>query len=244
MPTEMLFRDESYLTAAEATVTARTERGIILDRSIFYPTGGGQPGDSGEIELPDGSRIAVTEAVYAGDKWTVELLLAEGAGAPPAGTKIVQHIDWPRRYRFMRMHTAMHLLSKVLPYAVTGGQIGADEGRLDFDIPDAGLEKDEITRQLNDLIAGNHDVTAGQMTDAELLANPGIVKTMSVKPPTGSGTVRLINIGNGLDLQPCGGTHVANTSEIGEMIVTRIEKKGKINRRVRIRFADEVSPGN
>ena len=237
MTTELLFRADAYLRETDATVLAINERGgIILDRTVFYATGGGQPGDVGEMSLADGTTIRIATAVYGEDKSQIVHVPAEGSRLPKPGENITLRLDWSVRYPRMRIHTALHLLTTVLPYPVTGGSIGDGEGRLDFDIPDAGIEKDAITSELMSRINQNADVTEQWITDAELEANPGLVKTMSVKPPMGSGRVRLVNIA-GLDLQPCGGTHVRNTSEIGAITVTAIEKKGKMNRRVRISFA-------
>lgn len=239
MPTEFLFRDDAYLTEVAAVVTGLTEKdgavGVALDRTVFYPTGGGQPGDSG-ILLFAGQEVPVVTAVYGETKQDIVHVLAPGAAAPALGSKVTARIDWAVRHKRMRMHTGLHLLSVVLPYPVTGGSVGTDEGRLDFDIPEAGLDRDDITARLNALIGKDAAVTERWITDAELEANPGLVKTMSVKPPMGSGKVRLVDI-EGLDLQPCGGTHVRRTSEIGPMVVSAIEKKGKQNRRVRVVFA-------
>lgn len=237
--TEPLFRDDAYLRTCDATVTQVNERGgIVLDRTIFYATGGGQPGDSGHLELEDGSRVEIATAVYGEDRKEIVHVPAEGQTLPQAGAKVVVHLDWTRRYRLMRVHTALHLLSVALPFPVTGGQIGEGEGRLDFDIPEATLDKDEIAAKVNEIAAGDHPVTMEWISDEELEANPGLVKTMSVKPPMGSGRVRLVRIGEDIDLQPCGGTHVSRTSEIGQLAVTKIEKKGRQNRRVRIRLED------
>lgn len=239
MPTLFLFRDDAYLVECEATVTEVTEKdgnvAVGLDRTVFYPTGGGQPGDAGLIRA-GGADLPVATAVYGATKSDILHVLAPGATPPAVGSTVLARIDWPTRHRRMRMHTGLHLLSVVLPYPVTGGSIGADESRLDFDIPEAGLDKDAITAKLNELIATDAAVTERWITDAELEANPGLVKTMSVKPPMGSGRVRLVEIA-GLDLQPCGGTHVRRTGEIGPMAVSAIEKKGKQNRRVRVVFA-------
>jgi misacylated tRNA(Ala) deacylase len=239
MPTECLFRDDSYLKQCDARVLAITERGgIVLDRTVFYATSGGQPGDSGTLTTTDGGKIPVATAVYAdAAKSEIAHVLADGASpALKVGDAVTAAVDWDQRYARMRMHTALHLLSAVLPYAVTGGSVGASESRLDFDIPEAGLDKDAITAKVNEMIAANATVTSRWITDAELEANPGLVKTMSVKPPMGTGRVRLIEIA-GLDLQPCGCTHVRATGEIGAVRVTQIEKKGKQNRRVRLAFA-------
>lgn len=239
MPTEFLFRDDAYLTETEATVTGLTDKdgvaGVILDRTVFYATGGGQPGDNGVL-VTDGGELSVAVAVYGETKQDIVHVLAPGATPPAIGAKVVARIDWPIRYKRMRMHTGLHLLSVVLPYPVTGGSVGTDEARLDFDIPEAGLDRDEVTAQLNALIEKDAAVSERWISDAELEANPGLVKTMSVKPPMGSGKVRLVEIA-GLDLQPCGGTHVRRTSEIGRLAISAIEKKGKQNRRVRVVFA-------
>eukprot|EP00903_Cladosiphon_okamuranus_P001541 g1539.t1 len=237
--TTPLFRDDAYLRSCEAEVVRVNERrGIVLDRTVFYATGGGQPGDSGAIELEDGSRIEIATTVYDDDKSSVVHVPSEGQKAPEVGSPITAHIDWPRRYRLMRMHTALHLLSVALPFPVTGGQIGDGEGRLDFDMGEETVDKEALLKHLNELADGDHDVSTEWITDAELDANPDLVKTMSVKPPRGSGRVRLVRIGGDVDLQPCGGTHVSKTSEIGLLELGKIEKKGKQNRRVRIRLTD------
>jgi len=237
MATECLFRDDSYLKDCEARIVALTDQGgIVLNRTIFYATSGGQPGDTGSLTA-GGVRIPIEMAVYT-DAAKTEIAHVPAAGSPSlnVGDKVTANIDWDRRYARMRMHTALHLLSAALPYAVTGGSVGDSESRLDFDIPEAGLDKDAITAKVAEMIASNALVTSRWITDAELEANPGLVKTMSVKPPMGTGQVRLIEIA-GLDLQPCGGTHVRATGEIGAVRVTQIEKKGKQNRRVRLAFA-------
>ena len=238
MPTECLFRDDAYLKSCDARVVALTEQGgVILDRTVFYATSGGQPGDTGAIVASDGARIPVSTAIYTdAAKSEIAHVLAPGSAPPKIGDAVTAEIDWDKRYARMRMHTALHLLSAVLPYAVTGGSVGDVESRLDFDIPEAGLDKDAITAKVAEMIATNSAVSSRWITDAELEANPGLVKTMSVKPPMGTGRVRLIEIA-GLDLQPCGGTHVRTTGEIGAVRVTQIEKKGKQNRRVRLAFA-------
>jgi misacylated tRNA(Ala) deacylase len=235
MATELLFRDDTYLDRAEARVLRINERGgIIVDRTVFYATGGGQPGDIGTLTREDGSALAVATAVWDdAAKTEIAHVAAEGAALPHAGEMVGLALHWPTRYARMRVHTALHLLSVALPFPVTGGAIGDGEGRLDFDIPDAGLDKDAITDALRSMVEKDAAVTERWITDEELDANPGLVKTMSVKPPRGSGRVRLIEI-EGLDLQPCGGTHVRRTGEIGAVSVSQIEKKGRQNRRVRI----------
>jgi misacylated tRNA(Ala) deacylase len=236
--TTLLFRDDAYAQSCEATVLGVTpEGGVIVDRTVFYAQGGGQPGDVGIISAEGGSAVPVTNTVYGGDRTQVAHLIGtEEAAAFRIGQTVRLQLDWPRRFRRMRTHTALHLLSVVLPYPVTGGSIGEGEGRLDFDIQDAGLDKAELTDRLNALIAQDAAVTDRWISDDELDANPGLVKTMSVQPPRGSGRVRLVEIA-GIDLQPCGGTHVRRTGEIGTARITDIEKKGKQNRRVRIALA-------
>jgi len=238
MPTECLFRDDSYLQNCDARVLALTEQGgIVLDRTVFYATSGGQPGDTGMLTTADGVRIPIETAVYTdAAKSEIAHVPAAGSAAPKVGDILTVTIDWDKRYARMRMHTALHLLSAVLPYAVTGGSVGDVESRLDFDIPEAGLDKDAISAKISEMVATNAAVSSRWISDAELEANPGLVKTMSVKPPMGTGRVRLIEIA-GLDLQPCGGTHVRVTGEIGAVRITQIEKKGKQNRRVRLAFA-------
>jgi misacylated tRNA(Ala) deacylase len=238
MPTELIFREDAYLDRVAATVLRVNERGgVVLDRTVFYATGGGQPGDVGTLTREDGSILPIATAVWDdAAKTEIAHVAPEGAALPAPGEQVGAAINWPIRHARMRIHTALHLLSVALPYPVTGGSIGDGEGRLDFDIPDAGLDKDAITARLAEMVARNAAVTERWISDAELDANPSLVKTMSVKPPRGSGRVRLIEI-EGLDLQPCGGTHVRRTGEIGAVTVTGIEKKGKQNRRVRIALA-------
>jgi misacylated tRNA(Ala) deacylase len=235
MATECLFRDDSYLKDCEARVVATGDDGIVLDRTVFYANSGGQPGDIGILVGEGGTEIPVANTVYL-DQMKTEIAHVPGAGTKLSiGEPVTARIDWDKRYARMRMHTALHLLSAALPYAVTGGSVGDIEGRLDFDIPEAGLDKEAITAKLAEMIAADAPVTSRWITDEELAANPGLVKTMSVKPPMGTGRVRLIEIA-GFDLQPCGGTHVRTTGEIGQVAVTQIEKKGKQNRRVRLAF--------
>ncbi len=242
MSTDCLFRENSYLRDCDATVVALTDQGLVLDRTVFYANSGGQPGDRGLLRTGAGAEIAVDTAVFV-DAGKTEIAHVLPAGAArqtgvgfAAGEHVTAAIDWDTRYRRMRMHTALHLLSAALPFPVTGGSVGDNDGRLDFDIPEAGLDKDEITERLAAMVAADAAVTTRWISDGELAANPSLVKTMSVKPPMGTGRVRLVEIA-GLDLQPCGGTHVRRTAEIGGVRVTQIEKKGKQNRRVRIAFA-------
>jgi misacylated tRNA(Ala) deacylase len=231
--TQAMFRDDAYSTETEAVVLKSEPRGIALDRTVFYPQGGGQSGDRGMLLLEDGAAIPIVSTIYDADRATILHVPAEGTALPEAGARVIARIDWELRYKRMRAHTALHLLSVVAPYPVTGGSVGDAEGRLDFDSGEAVLDKADVERRLNELIALDKAVSHSWIADAELEANPSLIKTMSVKPPMGTGRVRLIAI-EGLDLQPCGGTHVARTGEIGRASVTGIEKKGKINRRVRI----------
>jgi misacylated tRNA(Ala) deacylase len=238
--TELLFRTDPYLQQAQATVTGRTaEGGILLDRSVFYPTGGGQPGDSGWITWA-GGRIAIATAVKV-EGGRIALVPAEPLPLPPDGAEVTQGLDWQRRYGHMRVHTALHLLSVVIPLPVTGGQIGAGRGRLDFAMPDPPGDLAPWTDALNRLIDRDLAVTCDWMTDEALLANRSLVKTMSVMPPMGQGRVRLVRIGDStaqVDLQPCGGTHVARTAEVGRIEITKVENKGRQNRRVILSLAD------
>jgi misacylated tRNA(Ala) deacylase len=234
--TQALFREDAYSTETEAVVLKSGPRGIALDRTVFYPQGGGQSGDRGMLLLEDGAAIPIVSTIYDADRATILHVPAEETALPEAGARVIARTDWELRYKRMRAHTALHLLSVVAPYPVTGGSVGDAEGRLDFDSGDAVLEKADVERRLNELIALDKAVSHSWIADAELEANPSLIKTMSVKPPMGTGRVRLIAI-EGLDLQPCGGTHVARTGEIGRASVTGIEKKGKINRRVRIALA-------
>lgn len=233
---EELFREDAYLQSCTAKVRSVTERGgIVLDRTVFYPQAGGQPGDVGRLRLADGRELMIVATVYDTDKITIVHVPADGQPLPVAGDSVEAVIDFPRRLKLMRTHTGLHLLCSLVKFPVTGGQIGEGEGRLDFDIPDASLDKDALTAQLNSLIDGNHAVSHRWISDEEMAARPELIRTMSVKPPTGRGRVRLVEIA-GVDLQPCGGTHVRATGEIGRATVTKIEKKGALNRRIRVEF--------
>ena len=238
MATDCLFREDSYLKECSATVVGLTQAGgVILDRTVFYAASGGQSADRGVLRRTTGEAIPIASASYTdADKSEISHLPAAAGLDLKEGEAVHAAIDWDLRYARMRMHSALHLLSAVLPYPVTGGAVGDTDGRLDFDIPEAGLDKEEITRKLAQMIAAGAEVRSRWISDAELEAAPGLVKTMSVKPPIGSGRVRLIEI-VGYDLQPCGGTHVQRTNEIGDVRVTQMEKKGRQNRRVRIAFA-------
>jgi len=238
--TEQLFRTDAYLKDCEATVVGLNERGgVILDRTVFYASAGGQPGDKGALETANGA-CPIATAVWEADKTNIAHVPAEGAQRPEIGDTVRAVLDWDTRHRHMRMHTALHLLCSLVKFPVTGGQIGATEGRLDFDIQDpSGIDKDTLTAELNALVSADHPVTYQWITDAQLEANPHLVRTMSVKPPMGSGKVRLVSIGaeGSIDLQPCGGTHVRSTGEIGSLLLAKIENKGKQNRRFRLVFA-------
>ncbi len=239
--TEQLYRVDAYLRDCTARVLSVNERGgIVLDRTVFYAAAGGQPGDKGALEIEGGGQCPIATTVYDTDKTTIVHVAAEGAARPAPGQSVRAVLDWDTRSRLMRMHTTLHLLCALVKFPVTGGQVNQDDSRLDFDIEDASaVDKDRLTADLNALIAANHPVTERWITDAELAANPGLVRTMAVKPPVGTGKVRLVVIGEGgaVDLQPCGGTHVKATGAIGPIVVTKIEKKGKLNRRIRVSFA-------
>lgn len=238
--TTPLFREDAYLAAVEATVTGVTpEGGVVLDQTVFYPTGGGQPGDQGALRW-DGGEMPVTTTVK-GDGAEIVHIPAEGATPPPVGATVMAELDEATRALYRRVHTCLHLLSVVIPLPVTGGSISAGKGRLDFDMPEPPEDKDAIGEALNALIAGDHAVTDEWITDEELEANPGLVKTMKVKPPMGQGRVRLVRIGAGdqtVDLQPCGGTHVRSTAEIGRVRIGKVEKKSRQNRRVYVHLEE------
>ena len=235
--TEELFRADAYARTCDAVVTAADEAGIRLDRTLFYPMGGGQPGDIGVLRLADGGEVAITDTRKVAAAGDIVHVPADGAALPAPGDPVRAEIDWDRRHRLMRMHTCMHLLCAVIEGDVTGGQIGAAKSRLDFNLPDTSLDKEHITAELNRLIAEDHEIGTRWIDDDELAANPDLVRTMSVKPPRGQGRVRLLDIA-GIDLQPCGGTHVKSTAEIGPVRVGKIENKGRQNRRVNVLLDD------
>ncbi len=237
MTTATLFRDDAYLKTAVARVTAVHERGVELDQTIFYPMGGGQAGDTGVLLRADGERIAIVDTRKGEAMGSVLHLVAPGGPSLEVGERLTLEIDWARRYALMRIHTAMHVLSCVVVAPVTGGNISPDKGRLDFDIDVSLLNAEKIEREANDLIARAIDTETVWITDEELDARPELVKTMSVQPPRGAGRVRLLKI-PGIDLQPCGGTHVRNIGEIGGIRVVRIKSEGKRNKRVEIVLQD------
>ncbi len=247
MTTTALFRDDFYLSTTEAIVTGiREDGGIELDQTCFYATSGGQPGDNGFFERADGSRIEIATTRHGDTKDIIIHVPAADQPSVLAGEKLVLHIDWPRRYKLMRMHTACHLLSVVCQYPITGAAVGEDESRVDFDMSET-IDKDAVTAAMMALVDGNHPVYLQWITDAELAANPDIVKSKNVRPPMGLGRVSLVCIGDNasVDSQPCGGTHVSETQEVGAIYIAKIEKKGKENRRFRIRFGtpDATSTG-
>lgn len=228
-----LFRDDAYLQTCLAEIIDVRDQGVILDQTIFYPMGGGQPGDTGYLLLDNGDRLTVTDTIKGALPGEIIHVLDPQNAKPNSKTKVTAVLDWEKRYNHMKMHTALHLLSAILSYPVTGGQVGTERSRLDFDIPEMTVTKEEITEKLHAMINGDYPIDAASITDSR----PELVKTMSVKPPMGSGIVRLIKI-EGLDLQPCGGTHVRRTKEIGSIEVIKIEKKGRQNRRVVLGFTN------
>lgn len=237
--TEAVFREDAYASRLDAKIVGINDDGaIILDRTIFYATSGGQPGDTGEIVRGDGSRIAISGTVTGETKDEILHIPAPGSSTLEIGETVTLSIDWPRRLKLMRMHTACHLLSVVCPFPITGAAVSEDDSRVDFDLPDAGYSKEEVSARLMELVRADHPLFIRWITEADLGANPGLVKSKNVRPPVGTGRIRLVCIGNeaSIDSQPCGGTHVARTGEVGEIHIGKIEKKGRENRRFRIRF--------
>lgn len=239
--TERIFQQDAYARLCDAIVVAADASGVVLDRSVFYPLGGGQPGDTGELVLEDDTRLAVVDTRKA-EGGAIVHVLAESSPLPSVGARVTAAIDWPRRYMLMRYHTCLHLLCAVVGAPVTGGKMAEDKAHLDFDIDMDKLDADDIARSLNALIARDDPVCPGEIDEAELDANPGLVKTMSVQPPRGQGVVRTIEI-PGVDLQPCGGTHLKRTAEIGPVRVTRIRSEGKRNKRVTIVLDETADAG-
>lgn len=238
--TNMLFRQDAYLREAQAKVVGHTmEGGVVLDATVFYPKGGGQPGDSGQLRW-DTHTMPIATAIK-GDGDQIVLIPAEAQAMPPVGAVLTQELDWERRHKHMRMHTALHLLSVAVPFGVTGGSIGAGQGRLDFDMPETLENREIIEQALQAFVEMDVVVSEEWIDQATLDANPELVKTLTVKPPRGSGRIRLVRIGAGadqIDLQPCGGTHVARTGEIGGLRFGKIEKKGRMNRRIYLHLDD------
>ena len=234
--TEALFKEDAYLQGCEATVTGLSERGVVLSRTVFYPQGGGQPGDRGVLETRDGRRVVICDTLKGEQD---DILHVPHPDTPPlaVGEQVNATVDWDRRYRHMRMHTCLHLLCSLVDAGVTGGAVGSDRGRLDFDLPDATPDKIELSEALNRLIERDVPVQARWISVQALVDQPELVRTMSVKPPMDQGNVRLIDV-VGVDLQPCGGTHVARTGEIGNVRVSKIEKKSRHNRRVVVNFVE------
>ncbi|TWA59573.1 misacylated tRNA(Ala) deacylase [Azospirillum baldaniorum] len=234
---ELIFREDAYATSCTATVTSADERGIRLDRAVFYPNGGGQPGDTGLLRVA-GATLRIVDTVKGDGPDDVIHVPEPGASLPAPGTPVEAEIDWDRRHRHMRMHTALHLVCAVLPGAsITGAQVGTERSRVDFNVPTEGLDKEAIAAALNRLVAADTPVGSLWITDAELDANPELIRTLTVKPPRGHGRVRLVDIA-GVDRQPCGGTHVKRLGEIGALDVVKIENKGKQNRRVIVALRD------
>ena len=241
--TEALFRENGYLADAEAEVVAVNERGgIILDRTVFYATSGGQPGDTGKLMLADGRVVDIAATITGETKDEIIHVPAADAGLTP-GYRVKLAIDWERRLKLMRMHTACHLLTVACQFPITGAAVAEDDSRIDFDIPDASFTKEDVTAKLTELVRAGYPVSTRWITDEELAANPTLVKSKNVRPPAGTGRIRLVLIGeNGaVDSQPCGGTHVRSTAEVGEIHIGKIEKKGRENRRFRIRFGPALA---
>ena len=231
MTSTEIFRSDPYLSSSEATVVAVREEGLILDKTVFYPEGGGQPGDIGRI-ANNIFGADVTNTIKSTDG--ILHLTDNKLGSILVGDNVEIDIDWERRYSLMRMHTALHILCSIVDGAVTGGSVGVQKSRLDFDIPGERPDKESLTQQLMEIVDRNYPVVSSWISDQELQENPDLIRTMSVKPPTGTGQVRMIRIGDAIDFQPCGGTHVKSTGEIGKIKVSKIENKGKQNRRINL----------
>lgn len=240
MVTKALFKNDAYLSTCDAQIIGINDRGgLILNQTCFYATSGGQPGDLGFIEREGGSKIDITATINGETKSDIIHILAEGNEVPTIGEKIVLHVNWERRYKLMRMHTACHLLSVVCPFPITGAAVGENESRVDFDMSEP-IDKTDVTSKIMAMVEQNHPIFTTMISEAELDANPNLVKSKNVKPPRGVGDIRLVCIGKDgmIDSQPCGGTHVSETQEVGAIHIGKIEKKGKENRRFRIRFGE------
>jgi misacylated tRNA(Ala) deacylase len=233
--TEKLYLEDAYQASCVAVVLESGPDGVVLDRTVFYARGGGQPGDTGRL-VREGSEVRIVDTVSGRDGRILHLAAA-GSDMPAKGEQLEAVIDWDRRYAHMRMHTGLHLLGVALPYGVTGGNITAGRSRLDFDLPDSP-DKATVEQAINEMIESDHRVSSFWIGEDELEARPDLIRTLSVRPPRGAGRIRLLQIA-GLDLQPCGGTHVRGTGEIGRIRIPKIEKKGRRNRRVYVEFADE-----
>ncbi|SCB10488.1 alanyl-tRNA editing protein [Cupriavidus alkaliphilus] len=234
--TRKRFDEEPYLDHCTATVVAASAEGIELDETVCYARSGGQAGDTATLALADGRTVAIVDTLYADDRRRILHVPAAGAPLPRVGERVTVAIDWERRHRLMRLHTCLHLLGSLIPVPVTGCGISPDAARIDFDLPESTLDKADLTERLNALIRANTAVRTTLITPQELAAQPDLVRTIGAAPPAGTASIRIIEI-PGVDRQPCGGTHVANTGEIGAVVVTRIEKKSRTNRRVAVAFA-------
>lgn len=234
--TRKAYYDDSYQKTLAATVTAVDGEWIEMDRTIFYPQGGGQPGDTGVVKADDGRSVRVTDTRHGDSPGQIRHQLETAEHNLAVGDVVETELDWERRFRHMRMHTSMHLLGSLIPVPVTGGSVGADKSRLDFDLGDHQIDKEDLTLRMNALIEEAHPVVFGTITETDLDERPELVRTMSVQPPRGAGDIRTVRI-EGVDFQPCGGTHVNNTREIGAIRVSKIENKGKRNRRVHLVLA-------
>lgn len=242
---ELLFRDDAYLAECRAVLTGVTpEGGLLFDRTVFYATSGGQPGDTGTLVRADGAALRIVSTITGVTKDIIIHVPEGGSSLPQIGETVTLSIDWPRRLNLMKMHTACHILSVVCPFPITGAAVNEDDSRVDFDVPDPTYTREYVTAEMQKIIDANHPVSIRWITEAELDANPSIIRSKNVRPPHGLGKIRLVLIGdNGaVDSQPCGGTHVANTGEIGLIHIGKIEKKGKENRRFRIRFGAQPDP--
>ena len=237
--TKPVFLDDAYLTSCESRIVQINDQGgLILDQTNFYATSGGQPGDTGHLERENGDMIQIATTVTGETKKEIILVPEDGQELPDVGETLISHIDWERRYRLMQMHTACHLLSVVCPYPITGAGVNENDSRVDFELPEAGISKEEVTANLMEMVEANHPVYSRWITEEELEADPSIIRSKNVRPPKGLGNIRLVCIGDNamVDSQPCGGTHVTETGEIGDIHIGKIEKKGRENRRMRIRF--------